>query len=108
VYDYSGLPEGLRNGMKRYVEDGIRPGGFLTACLENNLTGAVNRADATNLPRLQDIVRWLYNEAPGSCWGSVDQVHAWMDSEYMASRRPERLVHAQRPRHGSPPSQSLR
>ncbi len=78
MYDYSGLPEGLRDGMKRYVEDGIHAGGFLTACLENDLVGAVNRADENNLPRLQDIVHWLYWEAPHVCWGTKEKVYDWL------------------------------
>ena len=45
MYDYSGLPEGLQNSMKLYVEQGIGAGHFLTACLENSLVDAVNRAD---------------------------------------------------------------
>ena len=77
MYDYSGLPEGLQNSMKLYVEQGIGAGHFLTACLENSLVDAVNRADEKNLPRLQEIVKWLYWEAPHDCWGSKERVAAW-------------------------------
>lgn len=84
-YNYSSLPEGLQGGMKRYIEDGIRAGGFLMACLENDLAGAVGKADSNNSTHIQEIVRWIYNEAPSGCWGSVGKVHAWMDSQYMAT-----------------------
>ena len=76
--DYSGLPTGLQDGMKKYIEQKLRAGGFLTACLENDLVGAFTRADATNLKRLQEIVRWLYNEAPAYCWGSKEKVAKWL------------------------------
>lgn len=75
--NYAGLPEGLQGGMKRYVEDGIQAGHFLTAVLSNDLLGAVSRADDTNIKLIPEIVRWLYNEAPGNCWGTTEQVQAW-------------------------------
>ena len=77
MYDYLKLPEGLQYSMKCYIEKGIRTGGFLTACLENDLLAAVNRADKTNLARLKDVVQWIYNEAPSDCWGSREKVQAW-------------------------------
>lgn len=75
---YEILPEGLRSGMKLYVEQGILPGGFLTAVLENNLSGAFQRADSRNLPRLQSIVEWCYWELPSPAWGSTGAVAAWI------------------------------
>lgn len=78
MYDYSKLPEGLQDGMKLYIEEGIRAGGFLTACLENDLVGAVNKADPDNLPRLQEIVRWIFWEIPHDCWGSPERVARWI------------------------------
>ena len=83
--DYSGLPVGLQDGMRRYVEDGIQGGHFLTACLENDLTEAVNRADSTNIHRLQDIVRFMYNELPQGCWGSKEKVRAWRGDGVLAT-----------------------
>jgi hypothetical protein len=77
MYNYAGLPESLQTGMKRYVEEGKRAGGFLTACLENDLMGAINRADTKNLPRLQEIIYWIYDEIPAGCWGSKGTVEAW-------------------------------
>lgn len=80
MYDYSELPEGLQGGMQRYIEQGIQAGHFLTAVLSNDLFGAVNRADGNNLPRLQEIVHWIYNEAPNGCWGSSEKVAKWKGS----------------------------
>ena len=76
---YDGLPVGLRDGMRRYIEDGVEPGGFLTAVLANNLRDAVFYADDENLPRLADIVRWCYNEIPDTKMQALNEtrpVHA--------------------------------
>lgn len=76
--NYDKLPNpDLVDGLRRYIEEGIIPGHFLTACLENDLSDAIGRADAYNLSLLPNIVRWLYNEAPGDCWGSPVRVLAW-------------------------------
>ena len=80
MYDYSGLPESLQDGMQRYLEHGIRAGDFLTNVLSNDLSGAVSRADSKNINLLPDIVRWIYNEAPSGCWGSDIKVEAWLDN----------------------------
>ena len=75
--NYNKLPEHLQDSMERYIEDGIRSGGFLTAVLSNDLKGAVNVADSGNIKLLPDIVTWLYNEAPQGCWGSTENVQDW-------------------------------
>jgi len=77
MHNYSKLPTGLQDGMQRYIENGSSTGHFLTAVLSNDLFGAVSRADDKNIKLLPEIVRWLYNEAPGSCWGDVKKVQAW-------------------------------
>ena len=76
--DYSGIPEHIRAGFRRYVEDHVEPGGFIMACLENNLKEAFGRADDVNRARMFDIVTFLYNEAPSACWGSPAKVKAWL------------------------------
>ena len=75
--DYSKLPHGLRDGMQRYIENGSQVGHFLTAVLSNDLVGAVNRADDKNAKLLPEIARWLWNEAPGNCWGDANRVQEW-------------------------------
>jgi hypothetical protein len=76
---YEKLPQSLRRGMRRYIEDGVLPGGFLTAVLEDSLSQAMGRADEENRERLYDIVSFIYHEAPGMCWGSPAKVKAWKD-----------------------------
>jgi hypothetical protein len=76
--DYSGLPEGVRGGMQRYIENKISPGHFLTNLLSNDLLGTFERADLNNRNQVYDILVWLYNNAPGGCWGSPEKVEEWL------------------------------
>lgn len=86
MLNYKQLPEGLRGGMQRYIEERIRPGHFLTAILENDLVEAFARVDKTNRDDMHRIVGFLYNELPmrsydGSPWGSPEAVHDWLVGE---------------------------
>jgi hypothetical protein len=75
------LPEHMRDGARRYIEDRILPGGFMTAVLENNLVDAYQKADTVNLARMKDWVMWLYWECPRAAWGSPLRVKTWLISE---------------------------
>jgi hypothetical protein len=72
------IPERMMSGLARYVNDHVLPGGFLQAVLRNDLTDAVCRADDENLANIPAFVGYLYNEAPGMCWGSPAAVAAWI------------------------------
>lgn len=63
--------------LERYLNHGIEPGSFLTAVLSNDLKGAVMRADATNLHRLDQIVGYIYHHLPAHAWGSPTQLEIW-------------------------------
>lgn len=67
-----------KEGIDRYVQYGIRPGGFLTAVLENNLMGAMERADSENRIDLFEICRYIYNHCPILCHGSPEIVNEWI------------------------------
>lgn len=77
--DYSMLPEYMQEPAREYVELGHRPGDFLYEVLCNNLVNAFGRADETNFDRMHVWARWLFNEAPASCWGSPEKVKAWLE-----------------------------
>ena len=64
--------------IRMYVDNRIEPGGFLTAVIENDLSGAVGRADGDNLRNLPAIVGYFYNETPAACWGSKEKMTAWL------------------------------
>ena len=65
-------------GLTRYLYAGIEPGHLLTAVLANDLAGAVCRADETSLKDLPDIVKMIYNYAPGNAWGSREKVRNYI------------------------------
>lgn len=72
------IPGYMREPLLAYVVSGRRDtGDFLRAVLSNDLKGAVGRADSANETLLVGYVRWLYNWAPGGCWGSAERVEAW-------------------------------
>lgn len=77
--DYAQIPEHMQQALRRYVLQGIKPGHFLTAVICNDLRNAVGHADETNLPLLKLYVQWLYNVAPGPCWGSDERMLKWLD-----------------------------
>jgi hypothetical protein len=69
----------MRPGMQRYIEQGIRPGDFMTAVLSNDLFGAFGWADDINRRKLFDICAWLYNHAPAGSYGSPKHMQDWID-----------------------------
>ena len=73
------IPERMMGSVKRYVEDRIRPGAFLTAVIKNNLNEACGMADDENLQNLQAYAAYFYNEAPSSCWGSAAKMETWLE-----------------------------
>lgn len=91
MLDYSKLPESLRGGMRRYVEQGILPGDFLCAVLENDLIEAFKRADAINTMRMPEICRWMYREMPMrgpdyGVWGSREIVETYARAKQRESK----------------------
>lgn len=83
--NYELLPESLRGGAQRYIEQGKRPDDFLSAVICNDLKGALNRADSDNRPLLRDIVMFWHWEAPGNSWGSYERFEAWCKKGGQAS-----------------------
>ena len=75
----------MQGAILRYIEQRIPPGGCLRAILANDLREAVGRADPDTEAALGHIVTWLYNYAPGSCWGSSEKVDAWLRAEKEAA-----------------------
>lgn len=67
-----------KRSLDNYARDGIPTGGFCRAVLENDLAGAFGRADSDNRADLFEIVGYVYNELPQNCWGSRENVAAWL------------------------------
>ena len=68
------IPPHTQGALRRYVEEGYMPGGFLTAVLCNDLFGAVARADDENIQCLKDITTFVYNRMPADAWGSAQKM----------------------------------
>lgn len=83
-FDYSRIPPHMMESLRDYIDQGVPPGDFLLAVLTNNLSEACGRADDINIQLLPVYSAWLYNEAPAGCWGSPDQVLAWMEKRRTA------------------------
>ena len=78
--NYELIPEHMRGGVRRYLEEGIEPGSFLLSLLENNFIRVCRQADATNRELLFVWAEFLWWEMPGGSWGSPEKVEAWMKS----------------------------
>lgn len=80
MYEFKGMfvPQRIMGGMKRYVDHGIEPGGFLKAVIANDLQQAVSLADDEVIHNIPAIVGWFYNEAPSACWGTEDSCVKWL------------------------------
>jgi hypothetical protein len=70
------VPLTLHKGLVRYFLDGIPPGHFLRAVLENNLQDAVLRADEPAC--LHSLILWLLNVVPAPSWGDPRAVEQWI------------------------------
>lgn len=65
--------------LQRYADERIETGGFLRACLENDLIKAANCADLQNRGRLYLIASYIYNNLPLGCYGSAKKVDRWLE-----------------------------
>ena len=75
------IPDYMIPGLLRYTLNHIKPGDFLCAVLKNDLRQACERADDVNREILFQYVSFLYNEAPGGCWGSEKNFNAWIGEQ---------------------------
>jgi len=64
--------------IKRFINEGLEPGGFLFMVLCNDLAGACKHADVYNRRKLFEYIEFLSNHAPEICWGSKAKVNNWL------------------------------
>lgn len=76
--EHRGVPDYMIGGLVRYVLHGVPPGSFLTAVMENDLTGAYGRADEQNTAAMRAWVMLTYNDLPAGCHGSPEAVDGWL------------------------------
>lgn len=72
------LPAHLQESIDAYVQRGRPTGGFLRACIQNDLNRALALADDDNVSLLGVIVSYLYCECPRGCWGSKGAFSDWI------------------------------
>lgn len=84
-YEWIPVPY-MKLGIEQYIEQGLEPGGFLKALIQNDLREAVARADINNSAALADWVRALYSYAPSGCWGSPEAYEQWVAHKGLAGR----------------------
>lgn len=65
--------------LDNYVTQNWEPGGFCQAVLENDLMGALGRADMENRSDIFEICQYVYNELPAECHGSRAAVTSWLN-----------------------------
>jgi hypothetical protein len=85
--DYDMLPEHLREGMRRYVEQCIETGGFLRAVLENDFEQAILRADVHAYLGFVWIARFL-QQLPPDAWGSRLILQTWIEKHAPERSKP--------------------
>lgn len=74
------VPEHLRGGIVRFIEQGIDPGNGLRHILENGLLSEIiPYLDEISEGHLGSIYRFLYNGVGSPAWGSRDKVKAWIE-----------------------------
>lgn len=73
-----GVPEYMHGAILRFYNDGLHPGSFLAAVINNDLRGAIAKADETNMYKLPNYIRWFYNYAPGGSWGRPNAVEEYI------------------------------
>ena len=74
----TGIPTRMHGGLIRYICEGIQPGDFLMAVLQNDLKEAFVRADDQNRELIHEYLSFLHNDAPAVCHGSVAKVTEWL------------------------------
>jgi hypothetical protein len=71
------IPEYMREGILMYLLDGYPPGDFLRCVIDNDLKGACQAADSTNIRLLTAYVAFFYNCAPLLAWGTRNSMRAY-------------------------------
>lgn len=79
--NYYGVPEHMIEGLELYVFHRTSPGSFMRAVLENDLKGAVGKADHINKHHLHEICSFIYNCIPAVSQGSPEKVREWLHKD---------------------------
>ncbi len=75
-----GIPRHLFSSVIDYIVDGMRPGAFVAAIIQNNLVMSYLRADEENCHLFTNWARFLHWEMPIGSWGSEPMYQLWCKS----------------------------
>lgn len=78
AFEEFGIPRYMHHGFELYLTDGILPGDFATAVLENDLKGAYMYADSINRELLESYAKLMRWGLPAQAQGSREAVGAWI------------------------------
>lgn len=73
----SGIPDHMISDIVRYLGDGILPGAFLKAVINNDLKHACNTSDTINIHCLVKYVNFFYCHAHPASWGYPEATQKW-------------------------------
>ena len=79
-FESLGLPDYMFGGTWRWINNGIQPGSFLQAVVNNDLHGALCHADDHNINKLKEWMHFFQHVAPSGCWGDRTIARMWRDS----------------------------
>ena len=83
------VPQHLRPGLELYVFQGVEPGGFLCAMIDQDLGEVLGRAgDTLILYDLKKVQEFFFNFCPAQCWGSKNKRKMWQ-AAFRGPRPPE-------------------
>jgi len=83
TFQYMHLTQNDTGAIKRYIQQGVRPGSFLTAVINNDLHSACECADNINIRIIPAYVAYLYNYAPSGSWGYPGAVDDWLAKTHL-------------------------
>lgn len=68
----------MHEGVLKYIEHGIRPGGFLSSLFEGDIASARSYADEANLAHLPVWQDYMHSSMPAASHGSASAVNTWI------------------------------
>lgn len=72
-------PKHLAPGLRRFIEDGVRPGDGLWSVLINApVVKVIAALDEEAVANLKSLIASIICYAPDRCWGSVEAAEAWI------------------------------
>lgn len=74
----TGVPDHLIEGLVAYATDRRPTGDFLRSVLNNDLFGALQRADSKSLAGIVRVASFIHHHFPYDSFGSEEIVSRWL------------------------------